>query len=195
MRIKNAKFIKSVADTNLPNDLQEIAFCGRSNVGKSTLINALCNQNKLAKTSSTPGKTRLINYFSINNDQFYLVDLPGYGYHKAGKSYDDKWSEILENYILNSQKLKLCLLLLDIRHTPSREDFEMIRFLSYNQIPFVIIATKADKLSKAQIGNAKLKLASETKLGPGNIIPVSSDKRYNLDKIEDILDNFIEIEN
>ena len=144
MRIKNARFLKSVASGDLVDDLQEVAFCGRSNVGKSSLINALCNHKGLAKTSSTPGKTRLINYFNINNGEFYFVDLPGYGYHKAGKKFDREWAVNLENYLLNSKNLKLCFVLLDIRHTPSYEDMEMIKFLSYNTLPFVIIATKAE---------------------------------------------------
>lgn len=192
MRIKNAKFIKSVAGNDLLEDLPEVAFCGRSNVGKSTLINALCNQKSLAKTSSTPGKTKLINYFSINNGEFYFVDLPGYGYHKAGKNYDERWAIFLENYLLSSKQLKVCFVLLDIRHTPSNEDMQMIKFLSYNTIPFIILATKADKLSKSQMYNACLKLASETKLGTANIIPVSSDKKINLEKVQDALDKFLQ---
>ena len=114
MKITNAEFKKSaLLEKDFLKDLTEIALVGRSNVGKSSLINVLCQRKNLAKTSSTPGKTKLINYFTINN-KFYLVDLPGYGFHKAGKSYDEKWARILETYILNSEKLKHVFILLDI---------------------------------------------------------------------------------
>ena len=120
-----------------------------------------------------------------------MVDLPGYGFHKAGKGYEEKWADILENYILKSSMLKVCFLLLDIRHAPSLEDRQMIEFLSYNQIPYVIIATKSDKLSKSQINNAVLALAGETKLGRDNIIAVSSNKKTNLNKVCDMIERFV----
>lgn len=191
MKITNAEFYKSVVDKMIEDDLPQVAFLGRSNVGKSSLINALTNRKNLAKTSSTPGKTRLINYFKINKDLFYLVDLPGYGYHKAGRDYDDKWPKILENYLKKAKQLKLVYLLLDIRHEPNILDIEMINFLFYNQIPFVIIATKCDKLGKSQVGNFVLKMASILKVGTSNIIPVSSEKKINLDKVLDKIDIFI----
>lgn len=194
MRITKAEFLKSVAGKNLENNLPEIAFVGRSNVGKSSLINALTNRKNLAKTSSTPGKTKLINYFTINDNQFYFVDLPGYGYHKAGGKFDEEWADFLENYLLHSQQLKLVFILLDIRHTPNVLDMEMIKFLSYNCIPFIIVATKCDKISRAQVNNSVLKMASNLKVGTSNIVPVSSEKKLNLEKIYDKIDYFLNVE-
>ena len=191
MRIKNAIFVKSVASNEILNDLPEIAFCGRSNVGKSSLINAICGQNKLAKTSSVPGKTRLINYFALNNKTFYLVDLPGYGYHKAGKQFDKQWSVILENYLSSSKKLKLCLLLVDLNVKPSENDKMMMSFLAYNKLPYIVIGTKADKIAKSKINNAVLMVASELGIGTQNIIPVSSSSKLNIDKILELFDRYL----
>ena len=194
MKITSADFKKSaLAEKDFLHDLPEIAFVGRSNVGKSSLINALCNRKNLAKTSSTPGKTRLINYFTINKN-FYLVDLPGYGYHKAGKSFDEKWAEILETYILHSERLKHIFVLLDIRHEPNSLDIEMLDFLSFNVIPYTIIATKCDKLSKSQINNGKLMLAKCARVGTENIIAVSSKDRYNLNSVLSKLDDCLKID-
>lgn len=143
----NAKFLRSSSHVSqCPQDeLPEFAFIGRSNVGKSSLINMLCNK-PIAKVSGTPGKTRLINHFSIN-EQWYLVDLPGYGYAKASKKTGGELSEIIFSYLTQRKQLTQLFLLIDIRHQPLQKDLEFIDYLGEHQIPFLIIFTKADKLS------------------------------------------------
>ncbi len=153
-RIKRAEFVTSVGmeTEKYPAPLAaEIAIVGKSNVGKSSLINALCNRHKLAKTSQTPGKTRLINYFKIN-DEMYLVDLPGYGFAKAPKDQQKAWGLLMEKY-LSSGRVTHLLLLLDIRHEPTAEDKQMFAWMLYYGVAFTLVATKADKLprSKRQI--------------------------------------------
>ena len=149
MKIKKAEFVISNTDYRLcpKNNLPEYAFIGRSNVGKSSLINAIVNNKKLAKTSSTPGKTQLINHFIIN-DQWYLVDLPGYGYAKTSKSQRALFHEMISNYLLNRSSLIALFVLIDSRHKLQKIDNEFMIFLAENQIPFVIIFTKTDKLGK-----------------------------------------------
>ena len=149
MKIKKAEFVISNTDYRLcpKNNLPEYAFIGRSNVGKSSLINAIVNNKKLAKTSSTPGKTQLINHFIIN-DQWYLVDLPGYGYAKTSKSQRAIFHEMISNYLLNRSSLIALFVLIDSRHKLQKIDNEFMIFLAENQIPFVIIFTKTDKLGK-----------------------------------------------
>lgn len=152
MEIKSAEFI--ISNTRIdkcPKDnLPEYAFIGRSNVGKSSLINMLTNRQKLAMTSATPGKTLLINHFLINK-QWYLVDLPGYGYAKRGKKQQDKIQQIIEQYVLQREQLTNLFLLIDCRLEPQRIDLEFIEWLGENGIPFAIIFTKADKLSNKKV--------------------------------------------
>ena len=149
MKIKKAEFVISNTDYRLcpKNNLPEYAFIGRSNVGKSSLINAIVNNKKLAKTSSTPGKTQLINHFIIN-DQWYLVDLPGYGYAKTSKSQRAIFHEMISNYLLNRSYLIALFVLIDSRHKLQKIDNEFMIFLAENQIPFIIVFTKIDKLGK-----------------------------------------------
>ncbi|MBR0135829.1 MAG: YihA family ribosome biogenesis GTP-binding protein, partial [Clostridia bacterium] len=146
--IKNARFITSVGlGSELPERKScEIAIVGKSNVGKSSLINSLCGRNKLAKTSATPGKTRLINYFLLN-EEFYLVDLPGYGYAAAPRDEQKKWGELMEGY-LASGRVNHIYMLIDIRHEPTALDRQMFGYIVYYGIPYTLIATKADKLAK-----------------------------------------------
>ena len=159
--IKSARFITSVGlNGELPESrAAEIAVVGKSNVGKSSLINALCGRAKLAKTSSTPGKTRLINFFLLN-EEFYLVDLPGYGYAEAPKAEQKKWGELMESY-LSSGRVSHIYMLIDIRHEPTAHDRQMFGYIVYYGIPYTLIATKADKLAKTkrrQAANAAAKL-------------------------------------
>lgn len=154
------------------SDLPEIAFVGRSNVGKSSLINSLTGTKRLARTSSTPGLTKMVNYFIINNN-FYFVDLPGYGFSKTGKAHKELWSNLIEQYLLFSKQLKLVFLLLDLRHKPSELDFKMLKFLYLYKIPFKIIATKSDKVAKSKVKNYCLKLATNLSIGVDDIIPYS----------------------
>mgnify|MGYP004464994869 FL=1 len=190
MKIKNAKFLKSGVSADDSFLLPEIAIVGRSNVGKSSLINYLTN-SKIAKTSSTPGRTRLINYFEINGGEFILVDLPGYGYAEANKSTKSNWGSMIEPYILNNKNLKNILLLVDCRHTPSTDDKAMMNFLLYYNLPFTIVATKVDKLKKSELNKNLAMLAQELKVGIGNIYPVSATKRVGIEKLTDRIFQFI----
>lgn len=149
MIIKSAEFKGAFVDwRNLPEvDLPEIAMAGRSNVGKSSLINKILNRRNLAKSSSTPGKTRTINMYLVNQS-FHLVDLPGYGYAKVSRAEQQKWGQIIENYLKNRKQLRGVIHLLDIRHEPTENDFLMKEWLSHYDIPILIVATKADKISR-----------------------------------------------
>lgn len=131
-------------------DIPEIAFAGRSNVGKSTLINKICSRKNLARVSSVPGKTATINFYKIE-DRFFIADLPGYGYAKVAKSEKNRWSDLIEGYLNNGRdSVALIVSLIDIRHAPSKDDVQMINFLIDNELPFIVVFTKADKLSKKQ---------------------------------------------
>ncbi|MBL8006682.1 MAG: YihA family ribosome biogenesis GTP-binding protein [Ignavibacteria bacterium] len=148
MKILSAEFIKSIFDLRaLPNSvLAEFVFVGRSNVGKSSLINSICSKKKLAKIGSVPGKTRQLNYFLIN-EKFYLVDLPGYGYAKVPEQIRAGWRKLVEDYISERQNVKLVFVLIDSRHEPTYLDELMVSWLEYYEIPFAIILTKSDKIS------------------------------------------------
>ena len=158
-RIKKAEFVTSVGKgSRFPEPLSsEIAMVGKSNVGKSSLINSLCNNGKLAKTSQKPGKTRLINFFKVNDD-FYLVDLPGYGFASAPKSEKQKWGELIEDY-LASGRVKHIYMLLDIRHDPTDDDRQMFSYIIYYAIPYTLVATKADKLARSKRRQAAIACA------------------------------------
>lgn len=152
MKIISAVFIKSCAgQKDLPiEDMPEIAFVGRSNVGKSSLINCLVLRKNLVKTSGTPGKTQVINFFRIN-DAFNLVDLPGYGYAKAPRETREKWGTMIEGYLTNRKALKAVVFILDIRHLPTEDDKKMKEWLDYYNIPAIYAATKADKIKSREI--------------------------------------------
>jgi len=152
MTIKTAEFLVSSANVSQcpQSQLPEYAFIGRSNVGKSSLINMLTGFGKLAKTSSTPGKTILINHFLINR-QWHLVDLPGYGFAKRSKKDQEKFEQMISGYILQRQQMTCLFLLIDLRHEPQRIDLDFIRWLGENGIPFAFIFTKADKLSRTKV--------------------------------------------
>ncbi|MDD4211015.1 MAG: ribosome biogenesis GTP-binding protein YihA/YsxC [Clostridia bacterium] len=192
MKIKTSKFIITVAESDkiLETNLKEVAFVGRSNAGKSSLINALTNKNALAKTSSTPGKTKHINYFLIN-DEFYIVDLPGYGYHNASKADEQRWTQLIEDYLLKSKRLTCVFVLMDIRHKPSLLDKQMLTFLHYYSVPFVIIATKADKLSKSQRFNYAHSLANAVGLTGRDVIISSSQQKFGMEQILEKCDQFL----
>lgn len=152
--IKSARFVISNSDiAKCPSDGKpEYAFIGRSNVGKSSLINMLTRHNKLAMTSSMPGKTLLINHFIVN-DEWYLVDLPGYGYAKRSKSQTEKLEHIISSYVLDREQMTLLFVLVDSRHEPQQIDLEFFEWLGENSVPFAIIFTKTDKLKKVQLAN------------------------------------------
>ena len=152
MKIQSAEFILSAASPwQFPDpSLPEIAFAGRSNVGKSTLINSLLNRKKLVKTSSTPGKTQLIKFFKINND-FFFVDLPGYGFAKVPESVSKQWQRLIEAYLQERETLRNVVLIVDSRHKPTAKDRQLKQWLDYYQRPVLIVASKIDKLKRGQI--------------------------------------------
>lgn len=172
---REATFVTSLPQYgNFPGrGLPQLAVCGRSNVGKSSLINKLCRQKNLAKTSGTPGKTRLINVFLIDK-AFHLIDLPGYGYARVSKREQESWGKMMTRYFDEAKELKLALHLVDIRHEPSQQDLEMNAFLYQTGLPFQVVATKADKLSRAQRQRHLLPIARALAVQPWQIIVSSS---------------------
>jgi len=169
----NASFIKSAADESgfLVTDKPIICVCGKSNVGKSSFINMLANRKKLAKTSNTPGRTRLVNYFDFGD--FILADLPGYGYAEVSKAEKQKWAKTLERFF-ELTEMKLVISLVDIRHPPTADDKTMINYLYAKALPFIVAATKADKLPKTKVKSQISLIAAHLKMGAGNIIATSS---------------------
>ena len=165
------------------NDKPEVAFAGKSNVGKSSLINALMNRKALARTSSQPGKTQTINFYNIN-DVMYLVDLPGYGYANASEAVKAQWGKMIERYLKKSEALKQVFLLIDIRHEPSKNDREMYDWIIYNGYQPVVIATKLDKIKRSQL-DKQLKIIRNT-LGMSSeniLIPFSAETKQGRDEI------------
>ncbi len=194
MIIKTAKFIKSAAEEQgfIGDSLPQIAVAGKSNVGKSSFINFLCGNGSLARTSSTPGRTRLINYFLIN-ETFYLTDLPGYGYAKVPKSELDKWARLMETYFAKEKDLKHLFLLVDSRHEIGENDKLMYNYIFKCGISFTVIATKTDKVLKSALqGNIK-RIADSFLIGKDNVIPLSALKKTGkeavLSRLEQILLN------
>lgn len=170
------------------NSCPEVAFAGKSNVGKSSLINALVNRKSFARTSSEPGKTQTINFYNVNNE-VYLVDLPGYGYARTSMETREKWGKMIEKYLHTSQMLKHVFLLVDIRHEPSANDVNMYDWIKYQGFTPVVIATKADKLNRSQIPK-QVKLVRET-LGMGKeeiLIPFSAETKQGRDEIWNIIE-------
>jgi GTP-binding protein len=190
IKIKSAEFIISAADpSGGPKwKLPEIAFSGRSNVGKSSLINAVLMRKSLVRTSSNPGTTRLLNYFLIN-ENFYLVDLPGYGYAKASKTSQEAWKKFIEGYLEKSKDLKVVLQLLDIRHEFKENDKMMIEYLEYCKIPYVIILTKADKLTQSEVMK-QVKYFSK-QLPDVKIILTSSEKGTGKDDVLRLIESYL----
>ena len=193
MKIKSVNLETVIGITSkLPeNTLPEFAFAGKSNVGKSSLINAIMNRKSYARTSAQPGKTQTINFYNIN-EQFYLVDLPGYGYAKVSQETKAKWGKMIERYLQRSQQLKAVFLLIDIRHDPSANDKDMYEWIVHNGFEPIIIATKSDKISRGQIDKHLKAIRTGLKTRPGTVmIPFSSLNKNGLDKVYEILDNFL----
>ncbi len=177
------------------NDKPEVAFAGKSNVGKSSLINALMNRKSLARTSAQPGKTQTINYYNVN-DSVYFVDLPGYGYAKVSESEKARWGKMVERYLHKSRQLRRVFLLVDIRHAPSENDRMMYEWICGNGYQPVIIATKLDKINRSQVGK-QLKLIREG-LGLDKeavTIPFSATTKQGREEIYELLDNILLEEN
>lgn len=193
MKIKNVELetvcgITSVLPDNM---LPEIAFAGKSNVGKSSLINGLMNRKSLARTSQTPGKTQTINFYNINKE-LYLVDLPGYGYAKASESEKKKWGKLIERYLHESNKLKAIFLLIDIRHEPGKNDKMMYNFILEMGYHPIIIATKLDKLKRSQVQKHIKQVKQGLELTPETIlIPYSSVTKVGRDEIWNFVDTHV----
>ena len=176
------------------NPYMEFAFAGKSNVGKSSLINALMNRKSLARTSAQPGKTQTINFYNIN-DALYFVDLPGYGYAKANEEVKAKWGKMIEKYLHKSKKLRLVFLLVDIRHEPGANDKQMYQWILNQGYEPVIIATKLDKINRSQIQKHIKMLKTGLQVVPGTIvIPFSAQTKQGREEIYDLLDSYLEKE-
>jgi len=193
MVIKNVSLdiVCGVTSTLPDNDWPEVAFAGKTNVGKSSLINSLMNRKSLARTSAQPGKTQTINFYNIN-DIMYLVDLPGYGYAKAAVAVKEQWGKMIERYLNTSKMLKAVFLLIDIRHEPSANDKMMYDWITDNGYQPIIIATKLDKLKKSQIQKHIKQVKMGLDVVPGTpIIPFSADTKQGREEIWELIEMFI----
>ncbi len=196
MIIKKAELeAVAVKPSQYPEDnLKEIAFAGRSNVGKSSLLNLLTNRKSLARVSGNPGKTRTINFYRIN-DSFRIVDLPGYGYAKASKSLTQSWGDMMEKYLENRQGLKVVAQLIDIRHAPSAQDIQMYEYLRYFGLDGLVVLTKADKVSRNEMNKNIAMIRKALQLESEDVtIPVSALKRTGYDKLLAEFDRILEEE-
>ena len=193
MIIKSAEFVISATRPGNypPEGLPEIAFAGRSNVGKSTLINKLVNRKHLVKTSSTPGRTQLLNFFNIN-DAFVFVDLPGYGYAKVPERVKKDWGKMIETYLATRSTLKGVVLILDIRRNPGEEEQNFIAWLHQQAIPAVLILTKADKLSKTKQKKQVHAIEKALSVNPEELICFSAKTRQGLDSVWQAIEHCIE---
>ena len=196
MVIKNVELetVCGVTSTLPDNQLPEVAFAGKSNVGKSSLINALMMRKSLARTSAQPGKTQTINFYNINKE-IYLVDLPGYGYAKASEKEREAWGQMIERYLNTSEKLRAVFLLVDIRHAPSANDKQMFEWMAYVGYDPIVIATKLDKIKRSQI-DKQIKIIRQG-LGADKktiIVPFSAETKQGRDLIWDFMDQVIENE-
>lgn len=174
------------------SDLPEIVFAGRSNVGKSSMLNRIFNRKNLARVSSMPGKTITINFFKVEND-VRIVDLPGYGYAKVAKGEKRRWAEMMEGYFQSPRNIKLVVQLVDMRHKPSEDDYIMMRFLQDAGLPFIVAATKSDKLNKTQYNERKNALREELAEFGDNltILPFSSEKGEGTDELKKIIESVL----
>jgi len=193
MIIKNVEFVKSAAKPHhYPEyDLPEIAFAGRSNVGKSSLINTLIQRKDMVKTSSKPGCTQLINFFLIN-EILSFVDLPGYGYAKVSKKIRAQWQPMVEQYLSLRKNLLGLILLIDIRRDPKKEEFDLMDWLEAHEMPYLVILTKSDKLSKTKQQKRLLSICSQLNREENGVIPFSTRTRMGRDTILDEIDNLTE---
>ena len=196
MIIKSAELetVCGITSTLPVNDLPEVAFTGKSNVGKSSLINSVMNRKSLARTSAQPGKTQTINFYNINNE-IYLVDVPGYGYAKTSKAEREAWGEMIENYLTGSEMLSAVFLLIDIRHDPTEQDMQMFDWLNYLEIETVVLCTKADKLSNTEVDKSLRNIRKKLKADEDTIIiPFSSVTKEGRETVWDLLDQIKEWE-
>ncbi len=196
MIIKNAEFYKSIKNKEdfFNYDMPEIAIVGKSNVGKSSLINMLTKNSKLARVSKQPGKTRLINYFLINKN-FYLVDLPGYGFARVSKEEKISWDRMMTGYFESAQNLKLVIILMDIRHKPSEDDKMMLRFVEQYGFTYMIGATKADKIAKSKRKNELFKLRRECPTSYVYDMVALSNEGIGKEELLDVIEKYLTMDN
>lgn len=193
MKIRSLELetVCGITSTLPENDKPEIAFAGKSNVGKSSLINALLNRKSFARTSSEPGKTQTINFYNINNFM-YCVDLPGYGFAKVSRETQAKWGKMIENYLKKSSVLKAVFLLIDIRHEPGNNDKEMYDWIVYNGFEPIIIATKLDKIKRSQIQKNVKVIKDKLQVKPGTkVIPFSSETKQGREEVWELIDELV----
>lgn len=193
MKIRSLELetVCGITSTLPDNDKPEIAFAGKSNVGKSSLINALLNRKSFARTSSEPGKTQTINFYNINN-LMYCVDLPGYGFAKVSRETQAKWGKMIEKYLKKSSVLKAVFLLIDIRHEPGNNDKEMYDWIVYNGFEPIIIATKLDKIKRSQIQKNVKAIRDKLQVKPGTkIIPFSSETKQGREEVWALIDELV----
>ena len=193
MKIKNVSLETVCGITSrLPdNKYPEIAFAGKSNVGKSSLINVLMNRKSLARTSAQPGKTQTINFYNIN-DELYFTDLPGYGYARVSRETKEKWGMMIERYLRSSKQLRAVFLLIDIRHEPSQNDVEMYRWIADNGYEPIVIATKLDKINRSQTAKNLRVIRDKLKVREGiKIIPFSAQTRQGREEIYETIDEIL----
>ena len=193
--IKNATFITSAArkEQFITPDKPMIAVCGKSNVGKSSFINMLANRKKLAKTSSEPGRTRLVNYFDFG--EFILADLPGYGFARVSKGEKEKWAKTLDEFFKMKENVAHVFMLVDSRHDPTADDVQMIEFLHFHTIPFTVVLTKADKLSRMKLKEHIRAIAADLYLAPANLLATSSETGYGKEDVLNKLRTIIDLAN
>ncbi|MGN1329957.1 MAG: ribosome biogenesis GTP-binding protein YihA/YsxC [Clostridia bacterium] len=192
MIIKNPKFeISAVKPAQYPkNDLPQIVLVGKSNVGKSSFINTMLNRKALARTSNTPGKTRQINFYNID-ENFYFVDLPGYGYSKLSKEEQVNMGKFIEDYLEKCKNISLIILLLDIRHNPTNDDVHMLDYIKRTNLPFIVIANKADKIAVTKVESEIEKIKDFLGISFTTLLPFSSERKIYSDAVWEHLENFI----
>lgn len=196
MIVKNAKYETTVVrnDQYPTTGLPEVAFAGRSNVGKSSIINSLTNRKNLARTGATPGKTKEINYFNID-DKLYLVDLPGYGFASVSKEKKRSWGSIVEGYLGKREELQLMVMMVDIRHTPTADDKMMYEWLKGTLLPHVVVTTKVDKITRSQLKSRLDDIKKTLEVPEGiSIIPYSATNNAGITDLWKLIDDIIKIE-
>lgn len=193
MHVRTVEFVTSAAGlSGCPeSDCPEIAFAGRSNVGKSSLINRLLNRKGLVRTSSTPGRTQLLNFFAVN-ETFHFVDLPGYGFARAPKSVRNRWQPMIKSYLSGREQLKAVVWLLDVRRVPSREDLEFLDWLEEAGLPTIPVVTKVDKVSRSQLDRHLADISRSTGLDPELFTPFSAHKNIGHDVVWELIESVLQ---
>lgn len=193
MKFANCNFETSCGTSKqlIASDMPEVAFSGRSNVGKSSLLNRLLNRKSLARVSSMPGKTVTINFFRVDGCRF--VDLPGYGYAKVSHDEKIRWSELMESYFASGRDIRVVVQLIDMRHKPSEQDIDMIEYMVANKLPFIVALTKADKLNKTERMNSLTEICSVlTKYGNIPVVPFSATKGDGVEELRGLISKYVE---